>query len=168
MRGTHSSIWIAVATLVCNFAIVQAFGLYTKGITGEKFLSSRVKPKCAKYTFGSQQCAMRHEQRLSSSSLLAGLDNENSNSESRDAANSTQGDEKKVSDKQGRPSGFKNALSMGPPLFAKFMIVLVVKFLTDLVVFPCLFVYRIARLVKRKIINAIQGEDKRGGGSTAT
>jgi len=46
------------------------------------------------------------------------------------------------------------------PLFCKFVIVLVVKFLTDLVVFPLLFLYRLARLGKRRILRMF-----RGGGS---
>lgn len=58
----------------------------------------------------------------------------------------------KVSKKEGKErSGFLTALILGPPLLAKFGIVLMVKFLTDLVVFPLLFLYRICRLMKRKI-----------------
>jgi hypothetical protein len=64
---------------------------------------------------------------------------------------------------ENRPSGWKNAIFMGPPLFAKFMIVLVVKFLTDLVVFPCLFLYRMARLMRNKIFNLIKRDEQKGG-----
>jgi len=49
-------------------------------------------------------------------------------------------------------SGLVAALFLGPPLFAKFVIVLIVKFMTDLVVFPLLFLYRMARLGKNKIL----------------
>eukprot|EP00536_Pseudo-nitzschia_multiseries_P005151 jgi/Psemu1/303135/fgenesh1_kg.93_\ len=38
------------------------------------------------------------------------------------------------------------------PLVMKFMVVLMIKFLTDLVVFPSLFLYRLGRRGKRKII----------------
>lgn len=41
------------------------------------------------------------------------------------------------------------------PLFCKFVIVLLIKFLTDLVVFPLLWLYRLARLTKRRILKFI-------------
>jgi hypothetical protein len=44
------------------------------------------------------------------------------------------------------------------PLFCKFVIVLVIKFLTDLVVFPLLLLYRLARLTKRRILNFFQSK----------
>lgn len=40
------------------------------------------------------------------------------------------------------------------PLVFKFVIVLMIKFLTDAVVYPSLFIYRMARRAKRKIIGA--------------
>ncbi|KAL7560461.1 hypothetical protein ACA910_020505 [Epithemia clementina (nom. ined.)] len=46
---------------------------------------------------------------------------------------------------------WKTALLAGP-LFVKFVIVLLIKFLTDLVVFPLLWLYRLARLTKNKIL----------------
>ena len=42
------------------------------------------------------------------------------------------------------------------PLFIKFFAVLCIKFLTDAVVFPSLFLYRFLRRTKRKIINLFQ------------
>lgn len=42
------------------------------------------------------------------------------------------------------------------PLFVKFMAVLFIKVLTDAVVFPSLFLYRILRRIKRKIIGLFQ------------
>jgi hypothetical protein len=40
---------------------------------------------------------------------------------------------------------------MAVPLMLKFALVLMIKFLTDLVVFPLLFTYRGARIMKRRI-----------------
>ena len=47
--------------------------------------------------------------------------------------------------------GVVKTVLLAVPLFCKFVIVLVIKFLTDLVVFPLLFLYRLARLAKRKV-----------------
>ena len=52
-------------------------------------------------------------------------------------------------------SGFLTAVLLGPPLIAKFIIVLLVKFLTDLVVFPLLLLYRFARSIKKKLLKLI-------------
>jgi len=60
-------------------------------------------------------------------------------------------------------SGFITALILGPPLIAKFGIVLVVKLLTDLVVFPLLFLYRICRLAKNKVIGLFKKDDAMNG-----
>jgi hypothetical protein len=38
------------------------------------------------------------------------------------------------------------------PLFCKFAVVLMIKFLTDLIVYPSLLLYRLGRRTKRKII----------------
>mmetsp|Transcript_42038 Transcript_42038/g.61674 ORF Transcript_42038/g.61674 Transcript_42038/m.61674 type:complete len:164 (+) Transcript_42038:39-530(+) len=62
---------------------------------------------------------------------------------------------------KGTESGFKNAILMGPPLLFKFCIVLVVKFLTDIVVFPLLFLYRFVRLTKAKVLSVF-GKDGEG------
>ena len=56
-------------------------------------------------------------------------------------------------------SGFLTAVLLGPPLIAKFIIVLLVKFLTDLVVFPLLLLYRFARSIKKKLLKLIGKED---------
>lgn len=52
-------------------------------------------------------------------------------------------------------SGFVTAMVMGPPLIFKFGIVLVVKVLTDLVVFPLLWLYRACRLIKNKVLGLL-------------
>jgi len=47
--------------------------------------------------------------------------------------------------------GLTRTILLAVPLFCKFVIVLCIKFLTDAVVFPLLFLYRLARITKRKI-----------------
>jgi hypothetical protein len=47
------------------------------------------------------------------------------------------------------------------PLFCKFVVVLLLKFATDLVVYPLLFLYRVAGVVKRKFKSLIG----KGGGT---
>jgi hypothetical protein len=51
-----------------------------------------------------------------------------------------------------------------PTLLFKFTIVLCIKFATDVVVFPSLFLYRLARLGKRKIVRGFNNLFRRGGG----
>jgi len=51
----------------------------------------------------------------------------------------------------------KNAFLM-VPLVLKFVIVLVVKILTDAVVFPLLFLYRAVQLLKRKLVSLISSK----------
>eukprot|EP00565_Helicotheca_tamesis_P006834 CAMPEP_0185726820 /NCGR_PEP_ID=MMETSP1171-20130828/2680_1 /TAXON_ID=374046 /ORGANISM="Helicotheca tamensis, Strain CCMP826" /LENGTH=92 /DNA_ID=CAMNT_0028395241 /DNA_START=429 /DNA_END=707 /DNA_ORIENTATION=- len=63
-------------------------------------------------------------------------------------------------------SGFLTALLLAPPLFAKFVIVLLVKFLTDVIVYPFLFLYRAVRRAKNKTKAVLEGDDE-GGPSTA-
>lgn len=48
--------------------------------------------------------------------------------------------------------GLIKILFISVPLFFKFCIVLMVKFLTDLVVYPLLILYRLARLTKRRFL----------------
>ena len=50
-------------------------------------------------------------------------------------------------------SGWKNALMMGPPLVIKLCVVMLVKFVTDVVIFPALFLYRFLRLIQKKILS---------------
>jgi hypothetical protein len=47
------------------------------------------------------------------------------------------------------------------PLFCKFIIVMVIKFMTDLVVFPLLMLYRLTRLTKRRVLGFFRS--KTGG-----
>mmetsp|Transcript_10556 Transcript_10556/g.13783 ORF Transcript_10556/g.13783 Transcript_10556/m.13783 type:complete len:93 (-) Transcript_10556:226-504(-) len=46
------------------------------------------------------------------------------------------------------------------PLLCKFVIVLLIKFMTDLVVYPLLLLYRLARMTKNKFLRLIGKEDK--------
>ena len=55
-------------------------------------------------------------------------------------------------------SGFINGLVLGSLLLFKFGIVLVVKFLTDLVVFPLLYMFRTFKVAKNKV-NELFGKD---------
>ena len=61
------------------------------------------------------------------------------------------------------------ALVLGPPLLAKFGIVLAVKFMTDLVVFPLLIIFRFVKDAKKKLFgkSALNGEDVNGTSSTS-
>jgi hypothetical protein len=48
--------------------------------------------------------------------------------------------------------GLSRTLVLALPLMLKFVIVLIIKFMTDLVVFPLLLLYRFARLTKRRVL----------------
>jgi hypothetical protein len=56
------------------------------------------------------------------------------------------------SSRSGVPSSLSRTLLVAIPLMMKFALVLIIKFLTDLVVFPLLLTYRAARLSKRRIV----------------
>ena len=47
------------------------------------------------------------------------------------------------------------------PLFCKFVVVLLIKFVTDLIVFPLLFLYRLAGMAKRKVLKVFWSYNKR-------
>lgn len=48
------------------------------------------------------------------------------------------------------------------PLFCKFVVVLLIKLVTDVIVFPFLFLYRLVGIGKRKFLKAIgKGDGKR-------
>ena len=51
--------------------------------------------------------------------------------------------------------GLLKILFISVPLFCKFCIVLMVKFLTDLVVYPLLILYRLARLTKQRFFKLL-------------
>jgi len=51
--------------------------------------------------------------------------------------------------------GFFLTLLLAPPLIAKFCLVLLLKFATDCVVYPTLFVWRLASRAKRKVLDTL-------------
>jgi len=70
----------------------------------------------------------------------------------------------KEENKKGKErSGFLTALIVGPPLIAKFAIVLMVKFLTDVIVFPLLFLYRMCKSLKNRIVGLFGKDDAMKG-----
>eukprot|EP00559_Dactyliosolen_fragilissimus_P005347 CAMPEP_0184863426 /NCGR_PEP_ID=MMETSP0580-20130426/11059_1 /TAXON_ID=1118495 /ORGANISM="Dactyliosolen fragilissimus" /LENGTH=158 /DNA_ID=CAMNT_0027361745 /DNA_START=389 /DNA_END=865 /DNA_ORIENTATION=- len=62
-------------------------------------------------------------------------------------------------------NGFVNALILGPPLVIKFAIVLLVKFISDLIVFPLLFMLRVLKLAQVKVFRFFSRFS--GGGDNA-
>jgi len=74
-------------------------------------------------------------------------------------------------------SGFVTAMMLGPPLITKFAIVLLVKFLTDVVVFPFLIFYRFVKMSKNKVValftsssskDGLNGDDVNGSSPSST
>mmetsp|Transcript_15911 Transcript_15911/g.20200 ORF Transcript_15911/g.20200 Transcript_15911/m.20200 type:complete len:178 (-) Transcript_15911:299-832(-) len=59
-------------------------------------------------------------------------------------------------------NGFLTALFLAPPLIAKFGIVILVKIVTDLVVFPLLFLYRLCQTIKSKVVGLVKSDDFKG------
>ena len=53
-----------------------------------------------------------------------------------------------------------SALIVGPPLIAKFAVVLLVKFVTDIIVFPSLFLARLGTLMCKKIVGLFKPQDE--------
>ena len=82
-----------------------------------------------------------------------------SSSTSSAAEVASEGDEKKF-DRDN--SGLITALVMAPPLIAKFCIVLLVKFLTDVVVYPTLFLFRVGKKLKNKILGRPDDDEEEG------
>jgi hypothetical protein len=54
--------------------------------------------------------------------------------------------------------GVTKTVLLTVPLFCKFVIVLLIKLVTDLFVFPLLFLYRLAGLAKRRILRIFAGK----------
>ena len=69
-----------------------------------------------------------------------------------DSSNENEVTEKDEEKKDTNKSPKSNAIVVFP-LVCKFMVVLLIKFLTDLVVYPSLLLYRLARRTKRRIID---------------
>lgn len=62
-------------------------------------------------------------------------------------------------------NGFWTAIILAPPLIAKFGIVLICKVITDLIVFPLLFLFRISKSAKNKIVGIFKKDDLLNGDS---
>lgn len=54
--------------------------------------------------------------------------------------------------------GITKTVLLAVPLFCKFVVILLLKFVTDLVVYPLLFLYRLAGTAKRKIMKKLSNE----------
>jgi hypothetical protein len=54
-------------------------------------------------------------------------------------------------------SGVTRTLLLAVPLFCKFVLVLMIKFVTDLIVYPLLLLYRGARITKRRVLRMFNG-----------
>jgi hypothetical protein len=68
-------------------------------------------------------------------------------------------DEKKIQTEEKRT----RTVLLTIPLLIKFVGILLIKVVTDLIVFPLLFLYRLAGIVKRRFLNAIgKGGDTAG------
>jgi hypothetical protein len=63
-----------------------------------------------------------------------------------------------------KPNVWWKTAALALPLVCKFLIVMVIKFLTDLVVFPLLMLYRFARLTKRNILGFFRSKTGKDGG----
>lgn len=63
--------------------------------------------------------------------------------------------EKEDDDIDNAKGGLLKILFISVPLFCKFCIVLMVKFLTDLVVYPLLILYRLAHLTKQRFLKLV-------------
>ena len=66
--------------------------------------------------------------------------------------------EKKEKDSEGESKGVTRTVLLTVPLFCKFVVVLLLKFVTDLIVFPLLFLYRLAGIGKRRFFKMIGKE----------
>lgn len=65
---------------------------------------------------------------------------------------------KNSSAKEANDGSLTRTFLLAVPLFFKFVIVLIIKFLTDLVVFPLLFLYRFLRLAFQSITGTRKGK----------
>jgi hypothetical protein len=66
-----------------------------------------------------------------------------------------------------KKGGVTRTVLLAVPLFCKFAIVLFIKFLTDVIVFPLLFLYRMARLSKRKLLRLFSNENNHLNGDSS-
>lgn len=72
---------------------------------------------------------------------------------SEDKSEVEESNNEEVVDESGKPT--RKGVLLAVPLFCKFVIVICLKIATDLIVFPLLILYRLARLTKRKFLSLI-------------
>ena len=72
--------------------------------------------------------------------------------------NSSEAEDEKVDEKR--------IVLLTIPLFCKFVVVLLLKFATDLIVYPLLFLYRLAGIVKRKFFRLIGRKPEKTNGES--
>lgn len=99
---------------------------------------------------------------MTSSKLFGGLKRlENSNlfstedpvePEETEASKEVQAPSDTTKDDEDEARGITRTVLLTVPLFCKFVIVLMIKFVTDLIVFPLLWLYKLAGVVKRRIL----------------
>jgi hypothetical protein len=66
-------------------------------------------------------------------------------------------EEEEDDDDEVSSSGVTRTLLLAVPLFCKFVLVLMIKFVTDLIVYPLLLLYRGARITKRRVLRMFNG-----------
>jgi hypothetical protein len=138
---------------------------YNTQIQGPSFARiHNSKPGC------SQRWPKRQQQRQCTSLYMTTADDSNKNgdhADDKDLSSSSSNNvpffeepneqsKKAMSDEQNKKKNTTMTVILTIPLFIKFFAVLCIKFLTDAVVFPSLFLYRILRKTKRKIISLFQ------------
>jgi hypothetical protein len=65
-------------------------------------------------------------------------------------------------------SGVTRTLLLAVPLFCKFVLVLMIKFVTDLIVYPLLLLYRGARITKRRVLRMFNGGSDASSSSSSS
>jgi hypothetical protein len=85
---------------------------------------------------------------------------ETSNANPRPAAGAADLEDDEVSS-----NSVTRTLFLAVPLFCKFVLVLMIKFVTDLIVYPLLLLYRSARMGKRRVLRLFRGTAANGNKS---
>eukprot|EP00980_Cylindrotheca_fusiformis_P005584 scaffold1184_cov132-Cylindrotheca_fusiformis.AAC.5 len=142
-------VYLRQLNFILAFALLlqcSAFQISQKNVASRR-LESRILPTKASHLFGntrprSLRIYMKDDPK------------DPDDTETQNVEEIKKGDGKKVEEKRTR------TVLLTIPLFCKFVIVLLIKFVTDLIVFPLLFLYRLVGLGKRKFLNAIGKGDK--------
>ena len=138
---------LLLCTRCCAFNVVQPSPLFASASRRLQLRTPSLQQRqisLLQKSFVSSQRYMSAEE-PSEDSTTETIDNEDGGIQKRD------------SDK-GKSGITRKGVLLAVPLFCKFIIVLVIKFATDLVVFPLLLLYRLVRLTKRRFLKLI-GKD---------